>query len=46
MRSSQPPLLAIWLMQGTLSGPHRDAIIGDIVENFRQGRSGAWFWRQ
>jgi hypothetical protein len=33
-------------MQAMLSGPHRDAIIGDIVEDFRQGRSGAWFWRQ
>lgn len=29
-----------------LTGPQRDALIGDLVEAHHDGRSDAWYWRQ
>src|SRR5262249_59295641 len=29
-----------------LTGPRRDAIVGDLVEAHHDGRSDAWYWRQ
>lgn len=43
----EPPRLASWLLQRVR--PHGDdsgALAGDIVESFREGKTGAWFWRQ
>jgi hypothetical protein len=46
MRAQQPPALAIWLLERLGSGTTREAVIGDLVEQFTVGRSGWWFWRQ
>jgi hypothetical protein len=46
MKSDRPPVLATRLLERLVSGPHGDALAGDLVEQYRHGRSGAWFWRQ
>ena len=46
MKTSQPPILATRLLERLASGPHGDAILGDLIEQYRQGRSAAWYWRQ
>lgn len=46
MKPLQPPAPATWLLK--LFGPQRnaEALAGDLLEEFRQGRSRAWYWRQ
>ncbi len=46
MKASQPPILATRLLEMLASGPHGDALAGDLIEQYRQGRSAAWYWRQ
>jgi hypothetical protein len=46
MKSDRPPVLATRLLERLVSGPHGDALAGDLIEQYRQGRSGAWFCRQ
>jgi len=46
MKSSQPPILATKLLDRLVSGPHGDALSGDLIERYREGRSTAWYWRQ
>jgi hypothetical protein len=43
---SNPPALAIWFLQRLYPEWNRDAITGDLLERFREGRSRGWFWRQ
>jgi hypothetical protein len=45
MRSSKPPALATWLVEHLIPGDN-EALTGDLIEQFRQGRSIAWYWRQ
>jgi hypothetical protein len=44
--SSQPPRLATWLLERLASGPKRESLIGDLVEQHGYGRSAVWYWRQ
>lgn len=46
MRSSQPPAGATWLLERFTFGHRNDALIGDLIEEYGNGRSGAWYWRQ
>jgi signal peptidase I len=46
MRLAAPPRLAVWLLQHAGSRYRRESLAGDLIEEFRSGRSGAWFWRQ
>jgi hypothetical protein len=46
MRDQQPPWVATWLAQRLVSGPRRESLLGDLIEQYRQGRSGIWYWRQ
>jgi hypothetical protein len=46
MNRSQPPPLAAWLLQRLASGSDGDAIAGDLHEQFADGRSRSWYWRQ
>jgi len=41
-----PPRLASYLLQRFAFGPRRESLVGDIVEQFQQGRSSRWLWRQ
>lgn len=45
MNSPRPPLLAIWVFR-LIVGPHSEALEGDLLEGWRDGRSRAWYWRQ
>lgn len=46
IESPHPPALAVWLFRRLYPRRHRDALIGDLVESFRDGHSRGWFWRQ
>jgi hypothetical protein len=46
MSSSKPPRLAQWLLERGISGPQREALVGDMLEQYQRGRSAAWYWRQ
>ena len=50
---TQPPRLAAWLLHRSAPDFDRDAMLGDITEEFvtrcsREGRNAAarWYWRQ
>jgi hypothetical protein len=43
---SHPPALAVWLLRRLYPERNREAITGDLLERFRDGRSDSWFWRQ
>lgn len=46
MTRPQPPRLASWLLHHFASGPRRDSLIGDIIEQYQLGRSLTWYRRQ
>ena len=46
MTDQQPPRAATWLAQRLVSGPRRESVLGDLIEQYRYGRSGSWYWRQ
>lgn len=46
MKSADPPKLASWLLEHAGSRYRREALAGDLVEQYRAGRSDAWYWRQ
>lgn len=46
MKQSHPPRLATWMLRHMLPGEHHDALVGDLLEEFRAGRSAGWFRRQ
>ena len=46
MSTLQPPRLASWLLQHLAPGPHPESLLGDLIEQYRDGRSAAWYWRQ
>ena len=46
MRDQLPPRVATWLAQSLVPGPRRESLVGDLIEQYRQGRSGIWYWRQ
>ncbi len=39
----RPPAIPAWLLRRLVSN---DALVGDLTEEFRRGRSAAWYWRQ
>ena len=38
MKTSQPPTLATKLLEKLAPSPHGDALIGDLIEQYREGR--------
>ncbi len=46
MKDPNPPKLATWLLNNFGATRHRRALVGDLLEEFRGGRSRSWFWRQ
>ena len=46
MTIKQPPGLGTWLALRLVSGPRRESLVGDLIEQYRQGRSVVWYWRQ
>jgi hypothetical protein len=46
MMATRPPRLATWLLERFVSGPRRESLVGDLHEQYLQGHSTAWYWRQ
>ncbi len=46
MRRREPPPLATWMLRHLTAGDPDEALDGDLLEEFRLGRSDAWYWRQ
>jgi hypothetical protein len=46
MTQRRPPALADWLLERLGGVRQHAALAGDLVEEFRSGRSAAWYWRQ
>ena len=46
MSRRQPPALALWLLDRLGFAGGNAPLIGDLLEEFRNGRSALWFWRQ
>ena len=44
MRSSQPPIVATWVL--THFGSMNEVLVGDLIEEYGRGRTVAWYWRQ
>ena len=45
-KKSNPPRLAIWWLQHACPGKDNDALTGDLIEQFGEGQTRGWFWRQ
>jgi hypothetical protein len=43
MKLAAPPRLPTWLLNQVAPN---EALAGDLIEQFRQGRSSLWYWRQ
>ena len=41
-----PPKLATWLLEQFCPVGKNAPLAGDLMEEFKQGRSSAWYWRQ
>lgn len=46
MNRIAPPQIAVWMLERLTPGTDKDALAGDLLEEFRLGRSRLWFWRQ
>lgn len=46
MNPRTPPRLAQWLLDRLGPARQNAPLVGDLLEEFRDGRSPAWFWRQ
>jgi hypothetical protein len=46
MKPTQPPAVAAWLLERLASGERQESLIGDLLEQYRQGRSASWYRRQ
>lgn len=44
MNRHEPPKLAKWVLKHF--GSANEALAGDLIEEYVQGRSAAWYWRQ
>ena len=42
----EPPSSALWLLHRFLPTERREALLGDLLEKFHQGRSSCWLWRE
>jgi hypothetical protein len=43
---SRPPALAAWLFEHLTRREHREALAGDLVEEYNRRQSAMWYWRQ
>jgi hypothetical protein len=46
MMKRSPPALATWLMEHFASDYQRESLVGDLIEQYRQGASRFWYWKQ
>ena len=46
MMRGHPPRAATWLLRRFAAGRHSESLEGDLIEQYAQGRSQLWYWRQ
>jgi hypothetical protein len=46
MKTSDPPILMTWLLERLAPHHQRESLIGDLREQFHDGRSAWWYRRQ
>jgi hypothetical protein len=46
MRASEPPRLATWVLERFAPPSKRESLLGDLIEQYRNGRSATWYRRQ
>jgi hypothetical protein len=46
MMRGHPPQVATWLLRRLAVGWHSESLEGDLIEQYAQGRSRLWYWRQ
>jgi hypothetical protein len=46
MTIKTPPRVATWLLHHLGPRYHGDSLAGDLFEEYQQGRSRTWYWRQ
>lgn len=46
MRRPDPPPLAAWILEHCVPPGCDEAVAGDVLEDYRAGRSDGWYWRQ
>jgi len=46
MHRREPPPFATWTLEHLSSGERDEALAGDLLEDFRAGRSDGWYWLQ
>lgn len=46
MNSRQPPAGATWILERLTSGSAYSPLAGDLIEEYQNGRSRLWYWRQ
>lgn len=46
MTFKDPPRIAAWMLEHLTFGGKNEALTGDLLEEFRRGRSVIWYWRQ
>src|SRR5262245_21207105 len=46
MTCGEPPRVATWFLAVFGCSPDNDAILGDLAEGYRAGRSRTWYWWQ
>jgi len=46
MTKRRPPALAAWLLKRLGIADANEPLVGDLTEEFQNGRSASWYWRQ
>jgi hypothetical protein len=46
MMRTEPPPLATWMLEHLIPKDRDEPLSGDLLEEYRAGRSDAWYWRQ
>jgi hypothetical protein len=46
MNERVPPKVALWLLKSWGSPYHRESLAGDLIEQYQEGRSRTWCWKQ
>ena len=46
MSRFDPPWMPLWLLEHLTLPEREEALAGDLLEEFRNGRTNGWFWRQ
>jgi hypothetical protein len=46
MKSATPPRLACWLLFHQVGGYRAESLVGDLTEEYADGRGDGWYWGQ